>query len=115
LKREGENLHYDLYISFAEAALGTTKEIETVSGKVRIKIEEGTQSGKILRLRSKGIPSIDGYGTGDMLVHINVWTPRKLNKEKRQLYEESLDNENFMPKPDKPDKSFFEKVKYMFT
>ncbi len=115
LKREGENLHYDLYISFAEAALGTTKEIETVSGKVRIKIEEGTQSGKILRLRSKGIPSINGYGTGDMLVHINVWTPRKLNKEQRQFFEENLNNENFMPKPEKTDKSFFEKVKDMFS
>lgn len=115
LKREGENLHYDLYISFAEAVLGISKEIETVSGKVRIKIEEGTQSGKILRLRSKGIPSINGYGTGDMLVHINVWTPKKLSKEQRQFFEDNLTDENFMPTPEKSEKSFFEKVKDMFS
>lgn len=115
LKREGENLHYDLYISFAEAALGITKEIETVSGKVRIKIEEGTQSGKILRLRAKGIPSINGYGTGDLLVHVNVWTPKKLTKEQKQFFEENLNHENFVPKPEKSEKSFFEKVKDMFS
>uniref|UniRef100_UPI00404AD8C1 DnaJ C-terminal domain-containing protein n=1 Tax=Flavobacterium sp. TaxID=239 RepID=UPI00404AD8C1 len=68
LKREGENLHYDLYISFAEAALGVSKEIDTVSGKVRIKLEEGIQSGKILRLKGKGIPSLNSYGNGDLLV-----------------------------------------------
>ncbi|MBV2196988.1 MAG: DnaJ domain-containing protein, partial [Flavobacterium sp.] len=72
LKREGENLHYDLYISFAEAALGVSKEIDTVSGKVRIKLEEGIQSGKILRLKGKGIPSLNSYGNGDLLVHVNV-------------------------------------------
>jgi len=72
LKREGENLHYDLYISVAEAALGASKDIETVSGKVRIKLEEGIQSGKILRLKGKGIPSLNSYGNGDLLVHVNV-------------------------------------------
>jgi molecular chaperone DnaJ len=65
LKREGENLHYDLYISFAEAVLGISKDIEAINGKVRIKLEEGIQSGKILRLKGKGIPSINGYGNGD--------------------------------------------------
>jgi molecular chaperone DnaJ len=69
LKREGENLHYDLYISFAEAVLGISKDIEAINGKVRIKLEEGIQSGKILRLKGKGIPSINGYGNGDLLVH----------------------------------------------
>lgn len=115
LKREGENLHYDLYVSVAEAALGASKEIETVSGKVRIKIDEGTQSGKILRLRSKGIPNINGYGHGDLLVHVNVWTPKKLTKEQKQFFEENLNHENFVPKPEKSDKSFFEKVKDMFS
>src|SRR5690606_298234 len=70
LQREGNNLHYDLYISFSEAALGASREIDTVSGKVRIKIDEGTQSGKILRLRGKGLSSINGYGKGDLLVHV---------------------------------------------
>lgn len=115
LKREGENLHFDLYISFAEAALGTSKEIDTVNGKVRIKIEEGTQSGKILRLRSKGIPNLNGYGVGDMLIHVNVWTPKKLTKEQRAFFEKSLHDDNFVPKPEKSDKSFFEKVKEMFS
>ena len=115
LKREGENLHYDLYISFAEAALGASKDIETVNGKVRIKLEEGIQSGKILRLKGKGIPSLNSYGSGDLLVHVNVWTPKKMSKEQRQFFEKSLTDENFIPKPEKGDKSFFEKVKDMFS
>jgi molecular chaperone DnaJ len=115
LKREGENLHYDLYISFAEAALGVSKDIEAVNGKVRIKLEEGIQSGKILRLKGKGIPSLNSYGSGDLLVHVNVWTPKKLSKEQRQFFEKSLTDENFLPNPEKGDKSFFEKVKDMFS
>ncbi|KAF2519461.1 molecular chaperone DnaJ [Flavobacterium salilacus subsp. salilacus] len=115
LKREGENLHLDLYISFAEAALGTSKEIETVNGKVRIKLEEGIQSGKILRLKGKGVPSINSYGNGDLLVHVNVWTPKTLSKEQRQFFEKSLTDDNFVPHPEKSDKSFFEKVKDMFS
>ncbi|WNM17794.1 molecular chaperone DnaJ [Flavobacterium capsici] len=115
LKREGENLHYDLYISIAEAVLGVSKEIEAVNGKVRIKLEEGIQSGKILRLKGKGIPSLNSYGSGDLLVHINVWTPKTLTKEQRQFFEKSLNDENFIPHPEKSDKSFFEKVKDMFS
>ncbi|MFL9836394.1 molecular chaperone DnaJ [Flavobacterium sp. ST-75] len=115
LKREGENLHLDLYISFAEAALGTNKDIDTVNGKVRIKLEEGIQSGKILRLKGKGVPSINSYGSGDLLVHVNVWTPKKLTKEQKQFFENSLTDENFTPSPEKSDKSFFEKVKDMFS
>ncbi|MFT4851406.1 MAG: molecular chaperone DnaJ [Sediminicola sp.] len=115
LQREGDNLHFDLYISFSEAALGSSKEIDTVTGKVRIKVEAGTQSGKILRLRNKGIPSINGYGTGDLLVHINVWTPKTLSKEQKDFFERMNDDEHFQPKPEKDDKSFFEKVKDMFS
>jgi molecular chaperone DnaJ len=115
LQRDGDNVHFDLYISFSEAVLGTSKEIDTVSGKVRIKIEPGTQSGKILRLRNKGIPSINSYGTGDLLVHVNVWTPRSLSKEQRDFFEKMQEDENFTPKPEKQDKSFFEKVKDMFS
>lgn len=115
LQREGENLHYDLYISIAEAALGASKEIDTVSGKVRIKIEPGVQSGKILRLRGKGIPSINGYGKGDLLVHINVWTPKKLSKDQKEFFEKMLNDDNFRPDPKVGDKSFFEKVKDMFS
>ena len=115
LKREGENLHYDLYISFPEAALGISKDIEAVNGKVRIKLEEGIQSGKILRLKGKGIPSLNSYGNGDLLVHVNVWTPKTLSKEQRQFFEKSIDDDNFKPNPEKTDKSFFEKVKDMFS
>jgi len=115
LKREGDNLHYDLYISLSEAVLGTSKEIDAVSGKVRIKLEAGIQSGKILRLRGKGISSINGYGSGDLLVHVNVWTPKELNKEQRDFFERMQEDENFEPRPEKSDKSFFEKVKDMFS
>ncbi|MEP0132251.1 MAG: molecular chaperone DnaJ [Eudoraea sp.] len=115
LKREGDNLHYDLYISISDAVLGTTKEIDTVTGQVRIKLESGIQSGKILRLRGKGISSINGYGTGDLLVHVNVWTPKELNKEQREFFKKMQNSENFEPKPEKSDKSFFEKVKDMFS
>jgi molecular chaperone DnaJ len=115
LKREGTNIHYDLYVNFSEAVLGTNKEVDTVSGKVKIKIDAGAQSGKILRLKGKGLPSIERYGIGDFLIHINVWTPQELNKEQRQFFEEMSDSENFKPAPNKSDKSFFEKVKDMFS
>lgn len=115
LKREGDNLHYDLYVSLPDAVLGTSKEIDTVTGKVRIKIEPGVQSGKILRLRGKGIPSINGYGKGDLLVHVNVWTPKTLNKKQKEFFESMRNDEHFEPKPESGDKSFFEKVKDMFS
>ena len=115
LQREGDNLHYDMYISLPDAVLGTSKEIDTVTGKVRIKVEAGVQSGKILRLRGKGIPNINGYGKGDLLVHVNVWTPKTLNKEQKEFFESMREDEHFSPKPESSDKSFFEKVKDMFS
>ncbi|WP_047547202.1 molecular chaperone DnaJ [Psychroserpens sp. Hel_I_66] len=115
LKREGDNLHYDLYVSLPDAVLGTSREIDTVTGKVRIKVEAGVQSGKILRLRGKGIPSINGYGSGDLLVHVNVWTPQTLNKQQKEFFENMKNDEHFEPKPQSSDKSFFEKVKDMFS
>ena len=115
LKREGNNLHFDLYISISDAVLGVSKEIETITGNVRIKLESGIQSGKILRLRGKGLSSINSYGSGDLLVHINVWTPKTLNKEQKLFFEQMRDNDNFVPSPEKGDKSFFEKVKDMFA
>ncbi len=115
LKREGNNVHYQLYISYPEAALGIDKEIETVSGKVRIKIENGTQSGKIYRLRGKGIPSLERYGTGDMLVHINVWTPKHLSKEQKKFFEKMKNDDNFIPNPSRNDSSFFDRIRDMFS
>ena len=113
--REGNHLHFDLYISIAEAALGVSREINLLEGKVRIKLESGIQSGKTLRLRGKGVPDLNGYGKGDLLVHVNVWTPKTLNKEQKQFFQKMLEDDNFTPNPDKSDKSFFEKVKDMFA
>ncbi|MBT5788169.1 MAG: molecular chaperone DnaJ [Flavobacteriaceae bacterium] len=115
LTREGNNLHFDLYISLSEAVLGTYKEIDTVGGSVRIKLESGIQSGKILRLKGKGIPSLNHYGTGDMLVHVNVWTPEQLTKEQKQFFEQQATHDNFKPSPKSSHKSFFDKAKDMFS
>ena len=113
--REGNHLHYDLYISISEAVLGISKDLTLLDGKARIKLESGIQSGKTLRLRSKGLPSVNGYGNGDLLVHVNVWTPKTLNREQKQFFEKMQSDTNFIPHPEKSDKSFFEKVKDMFA
>ncbi len=115
LKRDGNNLHYELYISLPDAVLGTKKEVPTVGGKARISLDAGTQSGKILRLRNKGLPSVEGYGTGDLLVHVNVWTPQTISKEQERAFEKMRGDADFEPHPTKSDKSFFEKVKEMFA
>lgn len=111
LKRDGNNVIYDLYISFVDAALGQSIEVPTIDGKVKIKVDPGTQSGKILRLRGKGIKSIEGYGQGDQLVHVNVWTPKKLTPEEKSTLEALKDAPNFQPSPGKSDKSFFDRMK----
>ena len=115
IKREGDKLHQELYISFPEAALGTTKEINTVGGKVKIKIDAGTQSGKILRLAGKGLPSIDSYGRGDMFIHVNVWTPQKLTKEQKEFFENAIAKGEMQAEPSGKEKSFFDKVRDMFN
>ena len=115
LVRDGKNLHYDHYISFADAALGTTSQIPTVNGKVKIKIEKGIQSGKILRLKSQGLPSVNSYGTGDLLVHINLWTPQNISSDEKKFFEKAQKSKNFQPQPSKSDKSFFDRVKEMFS
>ena len=113
LQRDGNNVVYNLHISFPQAALGTEIEVPTVTGKARIKIEAGTQSGKILRLRGKGVPDVNGYRAGDQLIYINVFTPTKLNSQEKDLMRELLDSENFTPDPSK-EKGFFEKMKDFF-
>ncbi|MEC7454684.1 MAG: DnaJ C-terminal domain-containing protein, partial [Bacteroidota bacterium] len=115
LSREGDNLHMNLYVSLPEAILGASKEIDTVQGPVRIRLEAGIQSGKILRLKGKGTPSLNGYGKGDLLVHVNVWTPQHLSKEQKEFFESMRDDEHFVPEPKKGDKSFFDRVKDMFS
>ncbi|NND95281.1 MAG: molecular chaperone DnaJ [Flavobacteriales bacterium] len=115
LVRNGQDLHYELYISFPEAVLGCKTEVPLVEGKARITVPEGTQSGKLVRLRGKGLPSVNSYGTGDIIVHINVWTPKKLSREEKQLLERLSASDNFRPNPSKSDKGFFERVSEMFN
>ncbi|HSH65028.1 MAG TPA: molecular chaperone DnaJ [Bacteroidia bacterium] len=114
LKRDGVNLFYDHYISFVDAALGTQIEIPTIDGKAKVKIEAGTHSGKVLRLKGKGIPDINSYSRGDILVNINVWTPQHLTKDEKKMLEELKNAENFKPNPSKRDKGFFERMKQYF-
>jgi molecular chaperone DnaJ len=114
LKRDGNNLVYDLHISFIDAAIGTTAEVPSIGGKVRIKIDPGTQSGKILRLRGKGLKDINGYGSGDQLIYISVWTPKKLTSEEKEKLESLRHAPNFQPHPDTHEKGFFERMKEYF-
>ncbi len=114
LIRDENDLLYNLYISFPDAALGTSAEIPAIDNKVKIKIPPGTQSGKILRLRGKGLPSYGSYGKGDILVKVNVWTPTNLTKEEKRILEKLKDSPNFTPNPESEDKSFFDRVKNMF-
>ena len=112
--REGNNLHYHLYISFIDAALGNDQEVPTLSGKAKIKLPPGTQNGKVLRLRGKGIKDIKDYTIGDQLVHIQIWVPQKLTKEEKTKLEALKNTPNLIPNPKKQKKSFFEKVKAFF-
>lgn len=115
LQRDENNVIYDLYINFADAALGASLEVPTLDGKVKIKIPEGTQSGKIFRLKDKGLPVLQGYGKGDQLIHVNIWTPKKLTDEERKILEKLRAMPNFTPQPDKSDRTFFEKMKDYFS
>ncbi|KAB7732569.1 molecular chaperone DnaJ [Rudanella paleaurantiibacter] len=114
LKRDGSNVVYDLYVTFPDAALGTSVEVPTIDGRARITLEPGTQSGKILRLKGKGIKELNGYGRGDQLIHVNVWTPRTISSEERAILEKLRASPNFQPKPNKNEKGFFEKMKDFF-
>ncbi len=115
LQREEGQLIYDLYINFADAAMGTSVEIPTLEGKAKIKIDAGTQAGKVVRLKGKGLPSINNYGRGDLLVNINVWTPQHLNAEEKQLLEKLRNSPNFKPNPGKADKgNWRERMKEFF-
>lgn len=115
LIRDGKNLLYDHYISFPDAALGTTIEVPTIEGKARIKIPAGTQPGKTLRLKGKGLPDVNTYGKGDLLININVWTPRNLSAKEKSILEELKKSNNFAPNPTSKDKSFFDKMKEYFN
>jgi len=114
LIRDGNDLLYNLYVSITQAALGAYVEIPTISGRVKIKIDPGTQPGKILRLKGKGLPEVNSYGRGDILVSINVWIPKTLSREEKRLLEKLNESPNFKPDPTKTDASYFEKKRNYF-
>lgn len=114
-KRDGQNIIYDLALNFADAALGTQVEIPTLGAKAKIKIDAGTQSGKVLRLKGKGLPSINAYGRGDQLIIVNIYTPSKLSSDEKKILEQLKSSQNFQPSADKKDRTFFDKMKDIFS
>ena len=114
LIRDGNDLLYNTFISFPDAVLGNSVEIPTLEGKVKVKIEPGTQPGKVLRLKGKGLPDVNGYGRGDLLVKVNVWIPKNLSKEDKKTMEELKEKSFLNPSPIENKKSFFRKMKDFF-
>lgn len=113
--RDGQNIMYDLFLNFADAALGTSVEVPTLGKPVKITIPAGTPAGKIFRLRDKGVPSVQGYaGKGDQLININIWTPKKLSGEEKELLERMREMDNFKPQEGKSQKGFFARMKDYF-
>ncbi len=115
LQRDGLNVVYDLHISFIDVVFGIQVEVPTIDGRAKIKIPAGTQSGKIFRLKGKGFPGVNSYQKGDQLVHINVWTPQHVSAEEKAMLEKLNHSQNFKPQPDKNEKSFFDKMREMFS
>ena len=115
LKREGNNLYYTKVISMPEAILGSEVEIPCLDGNYKVKVDAGTQSGTVVRLRNKGLPTVNGYGgTGDLYVKFAVWIPKKLSKEDKEIIESLKNKDSFKPNPTKEDKSFFDRLKDLF-
>jgi molecular chaperone DnaJ len=115
LHRDGLNVAYELHLSFPDVSFGTQVEVPTIDGKAKIKIPPGTHSGKIFRLKGKGFPSVNSYEKGDQLIHVNVWTPQHITPEEKAILEKLGHSPNFQPRPDKNEKSFFDKVREMFS
>lgn len=113
LIRDDNDLIYNLLLSFPTAALGGAVEIPTIDGKVKVKIDAGTQPGKVLRLRGKGLPNVNGYGTGDLLVNASIYVPETLNKEEKSMLEKLETFENFKPSTSVKEK-IFKKFKSFF-
>lgn len=112
--RDGNNIIYDLFLNFSDLVLGTEVEIPTLNGMVKINIPSGTPAGKILRLKNKGIPELNGYGKGDQLIHVNVWVPKKVSSEDKEVLKKIKESETFNP-GDKKGKGFFERMKEYFN
>ena len=115
LQRDNLNVIYDMHISFTDAVFGANPEVPTIDGRAKIKIPAGTQGGKIFRLKGKGFPAINSYEKGDQLIHVKVWTPQTLTAEEKEMMDKLKDAKNFQPQPEKNEKSFYAKVKEMFS
>jgi molecular chaperone DnaJ len=119
LAREELDVYYDLHLSFPDAALGTEVEVPTLGGQARLQIDPGTQAGKILRMKERGLPDVSQRGrTGDQMIRVHVWTPQDLSDEQREQIEAWRGEEAFAPRPEEkggPQKSFFRRVKDVFT
>jgi molecular chaperone DnaJ len=109
------NVAYELHVSFPDAVFGTQVEVPTIDGRAKIKIPAGTQSGKVFRLKGKGFPAVNSYEKGDQLVHVNIWTPQNVSSDERNMLEKMNHSNNFKPNPDKNQKSFFDKMREMFS
>lgn len=115
LTRDGMNLVYDLNLNFADASLGIHTEVPTIDGRAKVKIPPGTPAGKVLRLKGKGLPSVQQYGVGDQLIYVNIWMPKEFSSEEKALLEKMRTMPNFQPKAGKEDKGFFDRMKDYFT
>lgn len=113
LIRDGNDVIYNLMLDFPTAALGGSVEVPTITGRARLKIAPGTQPGKILRLRGKGLPSTDGYNTGDELINIMVYVPENLDGEEKEAIEKLRDKSNIMP-TDSAKSRIFSKLRHIF-
>lgn len=115
LQRDGLNVAFDLHITFTDAVFGIQLEVPTIDGRAKIKIPAGTQSGKVFRLKGKGFPAVNSYQKGDQLIHVNIWTPQHLSTEEKAMLEKLSHSNNFKPHPDKNEKSFFDKMRELFS
>jgi molecular chaperone DnaJ len=119
-KRDGNNIWYELTLNFADAIIGTTVEIPTLSGKIKQTIPAGTPAGKVFRIRGKGLPAVQSYDHGDMLIQVNIWIPKEseLSAEEKKMIEKIKISTNFTSegKADKKErKGFFDKMKDFFN
>lgn len=114
-ERQESNLYYNKFVTFSDAAMGASLEIPTLNGKVKVKIDPGTPSGKVLRIRGKGLPDVNGYGRGDLLVCVNVWVPKNLNRDEKDMLETLRKSPNFQPNPSKQERGFFDRMKEIFN
>ena len=114
-ERDENNLIHNLFISFPQAALGCNVDVPCIGGTVNVKIPAGAQSGDIIRVKGKGLPEVNSHRIGDLIVNINVWTPKKLSKDEEKLMKDLLESDNFKPKPSANEKGVFDKIRDYFS